>query len=331
MPLLEVVWIALLGALSGLMIGCIGIGGVILVPALVFLAGIPIQIAIPAAMFAYILSGLVATAVFARNKSIDWRMASSLCIGGTPAAFAGAWAVSIFDGRLLAACLGVLTLLSGVNSLRPRLRAETDRATLSHGILFFVGAATGFLSSLTGTGGPLLLVPILLSMRLGVLASVGLSQIFQLPVAIAATAGNIVYGKLDLVLGIVLAASLSGGSWFGAKLAHAVPRATLRGIISGRLDHRWPLSFSPMSPGACSDSRRRWTRPTLLSIFVTVRDGRTARYSLTICGQQPSLRAAALDSLRSLRMWSTTAFLALLQYAIPAEFGGGVGRADRTC
>jgi uncharacterized membrane protein YfcA len=88
---------------------------------------------------------------------------------------------------------------------------------------------------LTGTGGPLLLVPILLSMRLGVLASVGLSQIFQLPVAIAATAGNIVYGKLDLALGMVLAASLSGGSWFGAKLAHAVPRATLRGIVSSAL------------------------------------------------------------------------------------------------
>jgi uncharacterized membrane protein YfcA len=69
-------------------------------------------------------------------------------------------------------------------------------------------------------------------MRLGVLASVGLSQIFQLPVALAATAGNIIYGELDLPLGIVLAASLSGGSWFGAKLAHAVPRATLRGIVS---------------------------------------------------------------------------------------------------
>jgi uncharacterized membrane protein YfcA len=228
-------WIALLGALSGLMIGCIGIGGVILVPALVFLAGVAIQIAIPAAMFAYILSGLVATAVFARNKSIDWPMARSLCIGGTPAAFAGAWAVSIFDGRLLAGCLGLLTLLSGVNSLRPRLYPEIDRATLSHGMLFFIGAATGFLSSLTGTGGPLLLVPILLSMRLGVLATVGLSQIFQLPVAIAATAGNIVYGKLDLTLGVILTASLSGGSWFGAKLAHAVPRVTLRGIVSGAL------------------------------------------------------------------------------------------------
>jgi uncharacterized membrane protein YfcA len=234
-PLAEVVWIALLGCLSGLMIGCIGIGGVILVPALVFLAGVAIQIAIPAAMFACILSGLVATVVFARNKSIDWRMASSLCIGGTPAAFAGAWAVSIFDARLLVGCLGLLTLLSGVNSLRPRTHAAIDRATLSHGTLFFIGAGTGFLSSLTGTGGPLLLVPMLLSMQLGVLASVGLSQIFQLPVAIAATAGNIVYGKLDLALGLILAASLSGGSWFGATLAHAVPRAALRAIVSSAL------------------------------------------------------------------------------------------------
>ena len=102
-------------------------------------------------------------------------------------------------------------------------------------MLFFIGAASGFLSSLTGTGGPLLLVPILLSTGLGVLASVGLSQIFQLPVAIAATAGNIVYGQLDLALGIILAASLSGGSWFGAKLAHAVPRARLRDIVCGVL------------------------------------------------------------------------------------------------
>src|SRR6516164_6814206 len=63
------------------MIGCIGIGGVILVPALVFVAGIAIQIAIPAAMFAYILSGLVASYAFACNRSIDWRMASWSFLG----------------------------------------------------------------------------------------------------------------------------------------------------------------------------------------------------------------------------------------------------------
>jgi uncharacterized membrane protein YfcA len=231
----ELVWIALLGTVSGLMIGCIGIGGVILVPALVFLAGIAIHIAIPAAMFAYILSGLVATIVFARNKSIDWGMAIWLCIGGAPAAFAGAWAVSIFDSRLLAGCLGLLTLFSGINSLRPQNFTVSGNVDVSRGVLLVVGVVTGFLSSLTGTGGPLVLVPILISMKLAVLTSVGLSQIFQLPVAIAATAGNLAYGKLDLVLSAILAVSLSSGSWVGATLAHAVPRTILRGIVSAAL------------------------------------------------------------------------------------------------
>jgi uncharacterized protein len=229
------IWIALLGTFSGLLIGCIGIGGVILVPALIFLAGLPIQAAIPAAMFAYILSGLVATAIFARNKSIHWGMAMWLCLAATPAAFAGAWAVSVFDPRLLAALLGLLTFLSGLNALRTQKLADLSDKEVPGKVLLIIGVVTGFLSSVTGTGGPMVLVPILISMSVPVLTAVGLSQAIQLPVAIAATLGNILYGKLDMTLAGVLAASLTVGSWFGAHLAHSVPRAVLRGIVSAVL------------------------------------------------------------------------------------------------
>jgi uncharacterized membrane protein YfcA len=228
----ELLLTALLGVISGLMIGCIGIGGVILVPALVFLGDLPIKVCIPAAMMAYILSGLVATTVFARNRSIRWGMAAWLCLGATPTAFAGAWAVSVVNPRLLEACLGLLTLLSGLNSLRPQNLPEEHEPKLSSGGLLTVGAITGFLSSVSGTGGPLVLVPIVMSLSVPVLAAVGLSQVVQLPVAIAATVGNVIYGELDLVLGGVLAASLTVGSWYGATLAHIVPRATLRRIVS---------------------------------------------------------------------------------------------------
>src|SRR5262249_47717723 len=141
--------------------------------------------------------------------------------------------------------------------LRQQILDERDRATLPHGVLLFIGAATGFLSSLTGTGGPLVLVPILLSMRLGVLASVGLSQIFQLPVALAATAGNIIYGELDLPLGIVLAASLSGGSWFGAKLARAARHVAWHCL--DRAGYHWRL-YSRQCRLAL-DRISRWARP----------------------------------------------------------------------
>jgi uncharacterized protein len=228
----ELVLIALLGLASGLMIGCIGIGGVILVPALVFLAGIPIEVSIPAAMLAYILSGAVATAVFAHHKSIRWRMAAWLCAGAIPTSFAGAWAISVVNPRLLEAGLGLLTAISGLAALQMQNVTDAQERTVSDAVLLIVGVLTGFLSSVSGTGGPLVLVPILIAMSVPVLTAVGLSQAIQLPVAIAATVGNMLYGQLDLALGGVLAASLTVGSWYGAKLAHVVPRLILRRIVS---------------------------------------------------------------------------------------------------
>ncbi|MFZ0027851.1 MAG: sulfite exporter TauE/SafE family protein [Pseudolabrys sp.] len=225
--------IAVLGLISGLMIGCIGIGGVILVPALVFLVGIQIKIAIPAAMFAYIVSGLVASFVFARNKSIRWGLATWLSVGATPAAFAGAWAVSVVNPRALEVGLGLLTFLSGVNSLLMRQKAnEFEHCSVSNVTLSGIGALTGFLSSVSGTGGPLVLVPILIAIKLPVLTAVGLSQVIQIPVAVASTFGNILYGELDFVLGGILSASLTVGSWYGAKLAHILPREVLRQIVA---------------------------------------------------------------------------------------------------
>lgn len=232
MAISELIWIVLLGLTSGLMIGCIGIGGVILVPALVFVADVPVQISIPAAMMAYVLSGLVATAVFAHNRSIRWGMATWLCAGATPTAFVGAWAVSVVNPRLLEACLGLLTFLSGLNSLKAQTMADRSERALSNTRLFIVGAVTGFLSSISGTGGPLVLLPIIISMSVPVHVAVGLSQVIQLPVAIVATFGNVLYGQSNLELGGVLAVTLTVGSWFGAKLAHVVPRTTLRWIIS---------------------------------------------------------------------------------------------------
>ncbi len=228
---MEVAGIAALGLVSGLMIGCIGIGGVILVPALVFLDGVPIKIGIPAAMLAYVLPSLVASFVFARNKSIHWGMVAWLCAGATPTAIAGAWAVSAVNARVLEIMLGLLTFLSGINALWTR-HASHETHNVATATLVGVGAGTGFLSSLSGTGGPLVLVPVLIALKLPAIMAIGLSQAIQLPVAIAATIGNILYGEFDLNLAGTLAASLTVGSWYGAKLAHSLPREKLRQIVS---------------------------------------------------------------------------------------------------
>jgi len=222
-----------LGLAAGLLIGAVGIGGVILVPALVYFGGVPIHGAIAGAMMSYILTGLVGTIFYARARSIRWDMVGWLWAGAMPAALAGAFTANLISAVLLEVLIGLLTASSGLHALasRPVDRASHTKS-ISNPALGLIGAVTGFVSAVSGTGGPLVLVPVLMWLELPVLTAVGLSQVIQLPIALLATAGNLSYGSLDLTFGGLLATGLAIGAWAGATIAHTVPRALLRRMVS---------------------------------------------------------------------------------------------------
>lgn len=237
MPIAELALFLGFALAAGVMIGCVGVGGVILVPLLAYAGGVPIHTAIAAAMAAYLVSGAIGTYVFAKNKSIRWDMTAALWLGAMPAALAGALAASLAPAALLEACIGTLTCASGLNSILSKAKSESDDETASIGkpALAAIGGVTGFLSALTGTGGPLVLIPILMWLQIPVLTAIGLSQAIQLPIAVLATGGNAYAGTLDIQLGLILGAGISLGTWAGARLAHMLPKATLRLVVSALL------------------------------------------------------------------------------------------------
>ncbi len=233
MSTLGLVVIAALGLTAGILIGCVGIGGVILVPALAYLVGIPIHTAIPAAIAAFLVSGVVGSYAYWRAGSVPWTLAKPLFWGAMPAALAGALASSLAPAGLLEAAIGLLTVVSGVNTYFAKPLADHSAgAALTSGQLLAAGAITGFASALTGTGGPLVLVPILMWLKCPVLAAVGMAQVIQLPIALLATAGNAAVGGIHWPLAATLALGLAFGTWAGAKIAHAVPRATQRTLVA---------------------------------------------------------------------------------------------------
>ncbi|ACL62502.1 sulfite exporter TauE/SafE family protein [Methylobacterium nodulans] len=224
-----------LGLVSGLMIGCVGIGGVILVPVMTLGIGIPIGTAIAAAMAGYVLTGLSGTLVFGRNGSIRWTLALSLCLGAAPGALLGAWASGAINAHIIEMLIAALAIMSGLYNLRGN--SVVDTPPLALGTLGFVamGACVGLLSAVTGTGGPVILVPLLLTFGYPVLTAVGLGQAIQLPVAALATLGAYAFGSLDIYLSVLLSIGLAVGSTVGAGVAHHVPRATLRTIAASVL------------------------------------------------------------------------------------------------
>src|SRR5690606_3685364 len=167
-----------------------------------------------------------------RERSIRWDLAAWLCAGATPAALLGALASNIADPRLLEFGIGALALSSGVYKLTGIRQTGRELEQPGSVELAVTGGVTGVLSALTGTGGPLVLVPLLMWRRVLVLAAIGLSQAIQLPIALLATLGNIAYGTLDAGMGLLLGLGLLAGTWGGALIAHAMPRAALERLAS---------------------------------------------------------------------------------------------------
>lgn len=218
----SVIGIALLALVSGTLIGCVGIGGVVLVPVLTF-AGISVHVALAAAMFSFVFSGIVGVALYWRGGSIDWGSTVWLGSGAIPGALAGAVLASRLDGKLLLPLIAIVVIATGIRALRRQKRAAEGHHMLRPWSLVLVGAGVGTVSAMIGTGGPLLLVPLLLWLHMPVRAAVGLGQAIQIPIALMATVGNLLASQFDPRLGLVLGAGVAIGTALGARIAHAAP------------------------------------------------------------------------------------------------------------
>lgn len=218
--------------LVGMLIGSVGIGGILLIPALQMLAPLPIQAAMATALFTFIFTGIVGTVLFQRRGSVDWALTTPLCVGAALFGVVGAWANARLEAKVLAlilalliAAAGAYTLLTGSAQRAPCLQ---DKPARQRALLFAIGALTGFGSGLTGVGGPALSVPMMVMLGFPPLATVGASQVVQILAAASGSAGHLVHGAIDFKLAAMLVVFEVVGVYIGVHLAHAVNARTLR-------------------------------------------------------------------------------------------------------
>ena len=226
------IWLGAVAALVGLLIGTVGIGGVLLIPALKLMTPLSIQSAMATALFTFVFTGIVATALFQRRGSIDWRVTRPLCAGGAVFGFVGAWANSKLDAQALTLILALLIVFAGIYTLITHSGARRTvfdgRPHAQCNLLFLVGALTGFGSGLTGVGGPALAVPMMMVLGFAPLATIGASQVVQILAAASGSAGNLLHGAIDFKLAAMLTVFEVGGVCAGVYVAHAVNAKVLR-------------------------------------------------------------------------------------------------------
>ena len=220
------------GAVSGTLIGTVGIGGVLLVPALVIFGGLGVEEATPVASMSFFFTGVAGTLAYSRTDRVAWGPVRWLMVGVVPGAVAGAASNVALSPDVLTGVIAVVLGAAAVRAIIPeRVGTPSAGKDLSPRANLAIGALVGFGSALTGTGGPVLLIPIMLLVGGSVVATIAASQPIQVPIAIFATAAFLTYGELDWELGLVLGLAQVAGVVVGARLGDRLPAPALRNLV----------------------------------------------------------------------------------------------------
>ncbi|MEW8030364.1 MAG: sulfite exporter TauE/SafE family protein [Candidatus Thiodiazotropha sp.] len=224
--------LAVVVLIVGILIGGVGIGGVLLVPSLKYLGGFELHDVIPACMLSFMVTGVVGTIIFSQHGTINWNLALNVCIGALPGAYIGAYLLPIFSAQLIEVSIALLIIYSGIDALLIKGSVIEPQQNDAGNALYFHGFIAAIGSSLTGTGGPLLLMPILIWHGVPVLTAIGLSQVIQIPISLMATVGNYIHGHINFQLSLTLALCLGIGAITGAWAIHLLPVTKLKKYIA---------------------------------------------------------------------------------------------------
>ena len=229
--------LAAIALVVGFFIGAVGVGGVLLIPALVWLGGLPVHEATATALFSFLFTGIAGTWLFQRRGSIAWQLTLPVLAGALMFSYLGALAKAMVNANALSLIVALLVIFAGVYILRPAQRESgthrDGRSRAQRFLLLLVGALAGFGSGLSGAGGPLFSVPMMLGLGFAPLAVVGAGQVLQIVAALSGTLGNLQIGSIDFALAGWISLFELVGVAAGARAAHLVGMTMLRRTAAG--------------------------------------------------------------------------------------------------
>jgi uncharacterized membrane protein YfcA len=184
------------------------------------------------ALFSFLFTGILGGWLFSRRGSIDWKVAGPVCAGAFLLSFTGAAAGSAVPASMLMWIIAAILLGAGLYILFPKARQNSNPkrqlARRSLGPLLGIGAVSGFGAGISGAGGPLFSVPIMLALQFDALAAVGTGQVVQIASSLSGSLGNMGYGSIQYSLALPVTVAELIGTLLGVRIAHAMHGNQLR-------------------------------------------------------------------------------------------------------
>ena len=243
------------GLLVGIVVGLTGMGGgALMTPMLVFFFGANPLTAISSDLVASFVMKPAGAVVHLRNGTVNLGLVRLLCIGSVPAAFLGAWFISLQPrGEELDAVLKTLlglALLAAAGGLVARALYQMwqNRLPLGEGAArpsrpevilrplptIVLGAAAGLMVGITSVGSGSIVIVALLLIYPGLKASalVGTDLAQAIPLVGAAALGHLLFGDFSLDITTSLLLGAIPGAFIGAQISSRAPGGVIRRALA---------------------------------------------------------------------------------------------------
>ncbi|WP_028921680.1 sulfite exporter TauE/SafE family protein [Pseudonocardia acaciae] len=225
--------LALFGFVGGVGITAVGPGGILPTIGLFALTGLPPAVVAGTAIVTHVATGALGTAAYARSghlrepgtRRVALVLAATAVIG-TPA---GVLVNTLVSKRVFGLMLGVfVALVAALVWYRERHRPSTAPARPSTPVVAGLGFAVALAAGIVGIGGPMLTVPLLVSLGVPVLESLASAQAQSVVIAGVGTLGYLAQGAIDWPLAALVGIPELAGVLLGWKIARSLPTRRLK-------------------------------------------------------------------------------------------------------
>jgi uncharacterized membrane protein YfcA len=247
--------LAIGGLLVGIIVGLTGMGGgALMTPMLVFFFRADPLTAISSDLVASFVMKPAGALVHLRNRTVNLELVKLLCLGSVPAAFFGAWFISLQPrgadlDATLKTLLGLALLLAAAGLVaRALFQMWQNRLPLGEGAArptrpqvvlrpvptVLLGAVAGFIVGITSVGSGSIIIVSLLLIYPGLKASslVGTDLTQAIPLVGAAALGHLLFGSFSLDITTSLLFGAIPGAFIGAQISSRAPGGLIRRVLA---------------------------------------------------------------------------------------------------
>jgi uncharacterized membrane protein YfcA len=249
-------WLAYLafGCAAGVIAGLLGVGGgIVVVPALYFLftaQGLPhdhiMQMALGTSLATIVFTSVASFRAHGRRGAVRWDIFRSITPGILVGSLVGSWIAAQLSTTFLKGFFVAFLYYVSAQMLLD-IKPKATRQVPGTAGMAATGGIVGLVSNLVGIGGGTMTVPFLTWCNIPIHVAVGTASAIGLPIAAAGTVGYLANGLAadglpSLSLGFIYLPALAGivatsmpTAKYGARLAHALPVASLKRVFAAFL------------------------------------------------------------------------------------------------